>query len=97
MLQLSPGAWRAVSELPYDPNVWNWRANLAVGIDYLAHLRSELHRKATFSYPKLLAAFHHGPVRLEACGFDERRLPVPDNPVFRELMRGNVAPVEPPL
>ena len=96
LLQLSPGAWRTVSERPYDPIVWEWRANLAVGIDYLAHLRSELHRKTTFSYPKLAAAFHHGPAALEGRGFDERRLPVPDNPIFQELWRGNLAPVEPP-
>ena len=96
LLQLSPPAWRTVSERPFEPAVWEWRVNLATGIDYLAHLRNELHRKTAFSYPKLVAAFHHGPAALAERGFDEQRLAVPDHPVFRELWRGNLAPVEPP-
>ena len=36
LLQLQPRAWTAVSILPYEPAVWDWRVNLEAGIDYLA-------------------------------------------------------------
>jgi soluble lytic murein transglycosylase-like protein len=96
LLQLMPGAWRAVSSEPYEPAVWDWRTNLAVGIDYIAYVRSYLHRKTTFSYPKLLAAFHYGIDYLEARNFDVSRVPVPNHPLYRELWRGNLTPVPPP-
>jgi soluble lytic murein transglycosylase-like protein len=96
LLQLKPKAWQTVSKLPYEPNVWNWRANLEVGIDYLAYSRSYLHRKTPFSYPKLLAAFHYGLDFLEDRQFDPGRVSIPDNDIYRELWRGNLRPVSPP-
>src|SRR4051812_30680875 len=60
LLQLKPAAWRTVATTPFEPNVWDWRANLDAGIDYLAYSRAYLHRKNAFSYPLLLAAFHYG-------------------------------------
>jgi len=96
LLQLKPAAWKAVSAAPYEPTVWQWRANLEAGIDYLAYARSYLHRKTDFTYPKLLAAFHYGIEFVEAQKFDEARLPVPDNATYRELWRGNLQPVKPP-
>lgn len=96
LLQVKPAAWRAVSSAPYEPTVWDWRANLEAGIDYLAYSRSYLHRKTTFSYPKLLAAFHYGLEHLEARDFDASRVAVPDNAIYRELWRGNLTPVEVP-
>src|SRR4051812_29497416 len=45
LLQIKPSAWREVSHDPYEPEVWNWRRNLATGIDYLAWCRSTLHQK----------------------------------------------------
>lgn len=96
LMQIKPAAWRAVSHEPYEPAVWDWRANLAVGIDYLAYSRSYLHRKTTFSYPKLLAAFHYGLDYLERRDFEVGDVPVPDNAIYRELWRGNLRPVEPP-
>jgi hypothetical protein len=76
--------------------VWRWRQNLAVGVDYLVWCRSELHRRQKFSYPLLLASFHHGLDYVEARDFNLRRLDPPDNPIYRELWRGNLAPVAPP-
>src|SRR5262245_13159696 len=40
LLQIKPAAWRAVSRQAYEPAVWDWRANLEVGVDYLAYSRS---------------------------------------------------------
>lgn len=96
LLQLKPRAWRTVSALPYEPNVWNWRTNLEAGVDYLAYSRSYLHKKTTFSYPLLLAAFHYGLDYVEDRQFDVSRVPVPDNRIYRELWRGNLAPVPMP-
>ena len=98
LMQLKPGAWRAVSPAPYEPAVWDWRANLAAGVDYLAYSRNYLHRQrgVTFTYPLLLAAFHYGLDYVEARRFDVSRVPVPDHPIYRELWRGNLRPVSPP-
>jgi len=96
LLQLKSRAWRTVSKLPYEPSVWDWRANLEVGVDYLAYSRGYLHRKATFSYPLLLAAFHYGLDYVEDRGFSLSRIPVPASPVYRALWAGNLEPVPPP-
>jgi soluble lytic murein transglycosylase-like protein len=96
LLQLKPRAWRAVSAVPYDPAVGDWRTNLEVGIDYLAYSRSYLHRKNVFSYPLLLAAFHYGLDYVEERDFDIGRIPKPGSPTYRELWSGNLAPVAPP-
>ena len=91
-MQPKPGAGRAVSAAPYETAVWDWRQNIEVGVDYLAYCRSYLHRKTTFSCPRLLPAFHYGISYLEARDFDVRRAPVPDNEIYRALWRGNLAP-----
>jgi len=96
LLQIKPAAWRAVSAVPYEPAVWNWRTNLEVGIDYLAYSRAYLHKKTTFSYPLLLAAFHYGLEYVEERGFSVEHIPVPDSPIYRQLWSGNLAPVPPP-
>src|ERR1035437_3339846 len=90
LLQLKPRAWRAVSSAPYEPTVWNWRTNLEAAVDYLAYSRSYLHKKTAFSYPLLLASFHYGLDYVEERRFDVSRLPVPDNPLYRELWRGHL-------
>ena len=96
LLQLKPAAWRQVNRAPYEPGVWDWRQNLATGVDYLAWCRSYLHRREKFSYPLLLAAFHYGMDYVEQRGFDPDRLAEPDSPIYRELWRGHLAPVPPP-
>ena len=96
LLQIKPVAWRAVSPEPYEPTVWHWRSNLQVGVDYLAYSRAYLHRKTTFSYPLLLAAFHYGLEYVEERDFRMDRIPIPDNRIYRELWSGNLAPVPPP-
>ena len=96
LLQIKPAAWRAVSAVPYEPAVWNWRTNLEVGVDYLAYSRAYLHRKTMFSYPLLLAAFHYGLDYVEERDFNVGRIPIPENAIYRQLWSGNLAPVPPP-
>jgi soluble lytic murein transglycosylase-like protein len=96
LMQLKRGAWVTVSSQPYEPAVWDWRANLDAGIDYLAYSRAYLHRKNVFSYPLLLAAFHYGLDYVEERRFDLPRVPVPDNAIYRQLWAGNLSPVPPP-
>ena len=96
LLQIKPRAWKTVSALPYEPTVWDWRANLEIGIDYLTYTRSYLHQKNKFSYPLLLAAFHYGIDYVEARDFNLKRIDVPDNDLYRELWKGNLAPIAPP-
>lgn len=93
LLQLKPGAWRLVSRDPYEPTAWDWRANLAAGIDYLAYLRGDLRRKTTFSYPLLLGAFHYGLDFAENRRFDLRHIPIPDSDIFRQLWAGKFMPM----
>ena len=96
LLQIKPAAWRAVSTVAYEPAVWNWRSNLEVGVDYLAYSRAYLHKKTTFSYPLLLAAFHYGLEYVEDHEFNAGRIPIPDNLIFRQLWAGQLSPVPPP-
>ncbi len=96
LLQLKPGAWRAVSAQPYEPAVWNWRSNLEAGVDYLAYSRAYLHKKTEFSYPLLLAAFHYGLEYVAERKFNAEGIPIPDSPIYRQLWAGNLSPVPPP-
>lgn len=96
LLQVKPAAWRTVSSAPYEPTVWDWRENLRVGVEYLAWCRQSLHAQGKFSYPALLASFHYGLDHMRQRDFDPRDVAVPDNAVYRELWRGNLAPVASP-
>lgn len=96
LLQLKPRAWKAVSALPYETNVWDWRTNLAVGIDALARTKASLEGKGVFSYPVLWACYHYGYDFVASRGFDLGRLPRPSDPVSRRVWAGEVHPVPPP-
>ena len=96
LLQIKPAAWATVSTRPYEPAVWDWRANLETGIDYLAWCRHALHARGHDSDRLLLAAFHYGFDFVEARGFDEGRIPCPAHPLYRELWAGNLRPLLPP-
>ena len=96
LLQLKPAAWSTVSARPYEPTVWEWRANLGAGIDYLAWCRHALHARGRYSDRLLLAAFHYGFDYVESRAFDERRIPPPDNALYRALWRGQLHPLPPP-
>ena len=96
LLQLKPGAWRAVSSAPYEPTVWEWRRNLACGVDYLAWCRNTLHQRQKFSYPLLLATFHYGLDYVQERDFNLHRLDSPESAIYREMWNGNLSPVPPP-
>ncbi len=97
LLQLTPGAWRTVSHEPYESLVWDWHVNLRTGIEYLAWCRHALHQRNKFSYPLLLAVFHYGYESVQARDFDLAAFPPPGNPLYRELWRGNLSPLAPPV
>ena len=50
MMQISKAAWRDVSDLSYR-HAWDWRRNIEVGTNYLAHNRELLQKHRRFSYP----------------------------------------------
>ncbi len=96
LLQIKPPAWATVSTQPYEPTVWDWRANLEAGIDYLAWCRHALHARGHDSDRLLLAAFHYGFDYVAARNFDEGRIPLPAHPLYRQLWAGNRHPLRPP-
>ncbi|HMD60029.1 MAG TPA: transglycosylase SLT domain-containing protein [Opitutaceae bacterium] len=96
LLQIKPRAWRAVSSIPYEANVWDWRTNLSVGVDALASLKGRLSERGVFSYRLLWAAYHYGLDYVEARGFDMGRIPRPADPVSTRLWSGDTRPVDPP-
>jgi soluble lytic murein transglycosylase-like protein len=96
LLQLKPRAWADVASGPFEPAVWDWRANLEAGIDYLAFCTLHRQPDVEFSYPLLLAAFHYGLDYVRERRFDVGRIECPDNAIYRELWRGHLTPVAPP-
>ena len=96
LMQLKPGAWRAVSGIPYEPSVWDWRTNMRVGVDGLAAIKRELAARGVFSYPLLWASFHYGFDYVASRGFDMSRIDRPSDPISRRLWSGDVQPVPPP-
>jgi len=96
LMQITPRAWKAASDIPYETAVWNWRTNLAVGIEGLARIKAVLVGKEVFSYPLLWAAYHHGLDYVSVRGFDMSRIPRPSDPIARLLWSGQIHPVKPP-
>lgn len=96
LMQIKPGAWRAVSAIPYEPAVWDWRTNLRVGVDGLASIKRNLTARGVFSYPLLWASFHYGFDYVASRGFDMSRIDRPSDPISRRLWSGEIQPVGPP-
>jgi soluble lytic murein transglycosylase-like protein len=96
LLQIKPRAWRAVSSLPYETQAWEWRSNLAVGIDGLARIKQALSARGSFTYPLLWASYHFGYDYVASRGFDMSRIPRPSDPVSYRLWSGDVHPVPVP-
>ncbi len=96
LMQIKPTAWKAVSDIPYDTGVMDWRTSLSVGIDRIASTKRALVAKGVFSYPLLWAAYQHGMDYVEARGFDMSRIPRPSDPISRRLWSGDIHPVNPP-
>jgi len=96
LMQIKPRAWRKVSDIPYETAVWDWRTNLAVGIDGLASTKAALEAKGVFSYPLLWAAHLYGLDYVAARGFDISRVPPPSNPIAHRIWSGDIHPLSPP-
>ncbi len=96
LLQIKPGAWRAVSDLPFETGAWDPAANLGVGIRALGDLKRELTRRGVFSYPLLWASYRYGIDFVAARGFDMRRIPRPSDPLAYRLYSGDIHPLDPP-
>jgi hypothetical protein len=96
LLQIKPRAWKAVSNLPYETAVWDWRTNLEVGMDGLGATKRALGAKGVFSYPLLWASYHYGLDYVAAHGFDMDRIPRPSDPVSSRLWAGDPHPMSPP-
>jgi hypothetical protein len=96
LMQLKPKAWKAVSDLPYETVVWDWRSNLAVGMDELVSIKRELTARGVFTYPVLWASYHYGLEFTAAHGFDMSRIPRPADPISYRFWSGDVHPVAPP-
>ena len=96
LLQIKPRAWRAVSNLPYEPAVWNWQTNLQVGMDSLVGMKGSLTEKGVFSYPLLWASYHFGYDYVASHGFDMSRIPRPSDPIAYKIWAGDVHPISAP-
>jgi len=92
MMQLTKAAWKQVSDESYR-HAWDWRTNIRVGIDYLAHCREYLLRHGEFNYPLLAASYRYGPSRVKSRGFDIRELKKPKNDIYLSIFNGNIHPV----
>jgi soluble lytic murein transglycosylase-like protein len=96
LMQLTPRAWAAVSDIPFRTGALEARTNLTVGIDSLASIKRALVKKGVFSYPLLWASYHYGLEFVEAHGFDMSRIPRPSDPISYRLFSGELDPVRPP-
>jgi hypothetical protein len=96
LMQIKPRAWKAASDLPYETVVWDWRSNLAVGMDSLASIKRTLTQKGVFSYPMLWASYHYGLDFTTEHGFDMSRIPRPSDPISYKLWSGDSHPIGPP-
>jgi hypothetical protein len=96
LMQIKPRTWRAITNLPFETMVWNWRTNLAVGIEDLASTKRVLTEKGKFSYPMLWASYHYGIDFTAAHAFDMDRVPRPSDAVAYKLCSGDIHPISPP-
>ncbi|HEY1793697.1 MAG TPA: transglycosylase SLT domain-containing protein [Opitutaceae bacterium] len=96
LMQVKRRAWESVTDDSYDRHVWEWRANLGVGVDLLGNLKASLERRGHFSYALLWASYHYGLEYVAARGFDMGRIPRPADSVARRLWEGDRNAFPPP-
>jgi hypothetical protein len=96
LLQIKPDQWRLGSPAPFNPAVWDWRGNLAVGLDRLASEKAMLEGKGLFSPGRLWAVYHFGLAYVAGRDFEMERIPRPDDLIGRALWFGETRPLLPP-
>jgi hypothetical protein len=92
IMQVSEVTWRDMTDLNYE-QVWDWRVNIEVGTAYLGWCKNYLERKNKFSYPLLAACYNKGPDHVRKNNFNIEKVGITSNVVYRELFKGNLAPV----
>ncbi len=85
-----------MSDIPYETGVWDWRTNLAVGMDGLGAMKRTLTEKGVFSYPLLWASYHYGQDFVAAHGYEMSRIPRPSDTLSYRIWSGDIHPVAPP-
>ena len=88
LMQVSHGVWGLMTKKPFE-DAYSWQTNIEIGTRYLDYCKRFLEDHRVFSYPRLAACYHMGPGALQACHWDVRCLPVPENLIYRALYSGN--------
>lgn len=89
IMQITPGAWRTVSNRSFG-KAWNWEANIVAGTAYLARLKKFLETYGSFSYPHLAASYLHGINRVKRIGGRLYDLPPTRNRIYQKLHGGRL-------
>ncbi|MEN8661525.1 MAG: lytic transglycosylase domain-containing protein [Lentimonas sp.] len=95
MMQITRAAWTDVSDESYH-HAWDWRTNVRVGIDYLAHCREDLKRHGEFTYSLLAASYRYGPYYVRANDFKMSKMEEPENLIYKSIFAGHNNPIELP-
>jgi hypothetical protein len=96
LMQIKPELWRSATAVPYEGAVWDWKANLAVGMEVMRAEKVRLEARGVFSYPLLWASYRYGSDYVARHGYDLSRMPRPEDPLGRRLWSGDLHPVIPP-
>ena len=88
LMQLTPQAWRDVTDRSFD-DAWDWHANMEVSAQYLSRIRAELQRRRHYTWPVLAAAYHHGMGKVAKSGYNLNRLPPVRNHIYTQLFEGH--------
>jgi soluble lytic murein transglycosylase-like protein len=58
LVWIKPRSRRAANRLPYESLVWNWRTNLAVGIEELSMVKKTVIEKGSSRTPMIWPSYH---------------------------------------
>ena len=89
IMQLTEGTWSETTARSYR-EAFNWRLNVAVGVQHLADLRARLEADDRYNYPRLAASYRYGYYALQRKKYSVERLPTPRNRIYQELFRGEL-------
>lgn len=95
IMQMSEKAWQTVSDESWR-QAWNWEKNIRAGIAYLVHCRELLPADKRSNYALLAACYRYGPNHVRRENYNLKRLGTPTNLIYKQLLSGNIHPVDPP-